>query len=152
MICRLSWGILACLLAPVHSFSTPLACRTSVPTWLSSSAEPQEPTNEDVPSEPMEEQPVEGELVEEPLMEVTDEEPQVEQEEDPAMVKLREEIAAHETLLKELRRKIAYAKDEADDYSKAGYARKVAEMENMRRTQKVSRMCFCETCLTLPFL
>lgn len=67
-----------------------------------------------------------------------EEEEQVQQEEDPEMVALKKEIAKIETELKEKRRQIEYTADQADEYSQAGYARKVAEMENMRRARSVS--------------
>lgn len=54
-------------------------------------------------------------------------------QEDPELVALKEEIAILEQKLKEKRRQSAAMGDSADEMSKAGYARKVAEMENMRR-------------------
>lgn len=72
------------------------------------------------------------------------EEPQEEQEEeeppqeDPELVALKEEIASLESKIKETRRKTMAVSDRADEYSKEGYARKVAEMENMRRARSVS--------------
>lgn len=62
-------------------------------------------------------------------------------EEDPELVALKEEIAKLEADLKEKRRQVEYTSDQADEYSQAGYARKVAEMENMRRARSVSRFC-----------
>jgi hypothetical protein len=71
--------------------------------------------------------------------EQTEEEPQEEpQEEDPELVALKEEIAKLEAEVKEKRRQVEYTSDQADEYSQAGYARKVAEMENMRRARSVS--------------
>jgi hypothetical protein len=58
-------------------------------------------------------------------------------EEDPEITALKEEIASLENTLKEVRRKLAYTTDLADDFTKTGYARKVAEMENMRRARSV---------------
>lgn len=58
--------------------------------------------------------------------------------EDPAVVALKEEIAALESSLKSKRSTLMYTKDQLEEYSKAGYARKVAEMENMRRIRSVS--------------
>lgn len=63
-----------------------------------------------------------------------EEEPQ----EDPEVVAIKEEIAKLESTLKEKRRELAYVSDKAEDFSKSGYARKVAEMENMRRARSVS--------------
>lgn len=61
-----------------------------------------------------------------------------EPEEDAELIALKEEIKAAETLLKEKRRQLSYVADEAEEYTQAGYARKVAEMENMRRARSVS--------------
>jgi len=58
--------------------------------------------------------------------------------EDPEVVAIKEEIAKLESTLKEKRRELAYTSDKAEEYSKSGYARKVAEMENMRRARSVS--------------
>ena len=69
--------------------------------------------------------PVEDEVVEE-------------EQEDPEVVAIKEEIAQLESTLKDKRRELAYVSDKAEEYSKSGYARKVAEMENMRRARSVS--------------
>jgi len=58
--------------------------------------------------------------------------------EDPEVKAIKEEIAELEKTLKEKKSQIQYLQDSAERYSKAGYARKVAEMENMRRTRSVS--------------
>ena len=79
---------------------------------------------------------------EEQFDEQADEEQPVEEEEDPELVALKAEIAKLETDLKEKRRQVEYTSDQADEYSQAGYARKVAEMENMRRARSVSRAVF----------
>ena len=42
------------------------------------------------------------------------------------------------TALKGKKSTLAYTKEQAEEFSKAGYARKVAEMENMRRRRSVS--------------
>ena len=57
--------------------------------------------------------------------------------EDPAIVALKEEIAKLELEVKSARRQLANINDEADEFTKTGYARKVAEMENMRRARSV---------------
>jgi molecular chaperone GrpE (heat shock protein) len=84
--------------------------------------------------------------------EQTDEEPSEEEEEpqpeDPELVALKEEIAKLEAEVKGKRRQVEYTSDQADEYSQAGYARKVAEMENMRRARSVS----LESFFPLPFL
>ena len=59
-------------------------------------------------------------------------------EEDPELRTLKEEIAELESTLKSKRTTLAYTNDAVEEYSKAGYARKVAEMENMRRIRSVS--------------
>lgn len=58
--------------------------------------------------------------------------------EDPEMVALKEEITKLEADLKSKQPTLAYSQDQVEEYSKAGYARKVAEMENMRRVRSVS--------------
>jgi len=57
--------------------------------------------------------------------------------EDPEVTALKEQIAKMEKVLKEVRQKVADVSDRADDFTKTGYARKVAEMENMRRARSV---------------
>ena len=72
------------------------------------------------------------------------EEAQEEPQEDPEVVAIKEEIAKLESTLKEKRRELAYVSDKAEEFSKSGYARKVAEMENMRRARSVSvQQAFC---------
>ncbi|KAL7578603.1 hypothetical protein ACA910_009754 [Epithemia clementina (nom. ined.)] len=56
---------------------------------------------------------------------------------DPELQALKDETAKLEALLKEKRRSLALLRDMADDYTKTGYARKVAEMENMRRARRM---------------
>lgn len=70
----------------------------------------------------------------------TEEAPPAEEapKEDPEVKAIKEEIAELEKTLKEKKSQIQYLQDSAERYSKAGYARKVAEMENMRRTRSVS--------------
>ena len=72
-------------------------------------------------------------------------EAQEEVAEDPEVVAIKEEIAKLESTLKDKRRELAYVSDKADEYTKSGYARKVAEMENMRRARSVSEII--ATCL-----
>ena len=59
--------------------------------------------------------------------------------EDPEIVALKEEIAKLESELKSKQSTLAYNQDQVEEYSKTGYARKVAEMENMRRVRNVSK-------------
>ena len=58
--------------------------------------------------------------------------------EDPEIVALKEEISQLESELKSKQATLAYTQDQVEEYSKSGYARKVAEMENMRRVRNVS--------------
>ena len=58
--------------------------------------------------------------------------------EDPEVTALKKDIAELETALKGKKSTLAYTKEQAEEFSKAGYARKVAEMENMRRRRSVS--------------
>ena len=60
-------------------------------------------------------------------------------EDSPEVMAIKQEIADLEQQLKEKKSQMNYLQDAADLNSKAGYARKVAEMENMRRTRSVSR-------------
>jgi hypothetical protein len=91
------------------------------------------------------EKAVEADLVEddEPVVEGTEPAADVEAEaeepaEDPELVALKEEISTMEKTLKERRVQVALTADTADEFSSAGYARKVAEMEMMRRNKRVS--------------
>ena len=72
--------------------------------------------------------------------------------EDPAVTALKQEITNLESALKAKRLQVADMSDRADEMSQAGYARKVAEMENMRRARSVSST-LCEFVMAgcLPF-
>jgi molecular chaperone GrpE (heat shock protein) len=61
--------------------------------------------------------------------------PKKEAEEDPELVALKQEIASVESALKAKKRTLLATRDSVEEYSKQGYARKVAEMENMRRNR-----------------
>jgi hypothetical protein len=89
-----------------------------------------------------EETDVVADSTDEDVKEADDEATPEEEEEDPELTALKEEIASLETTLKEVRRKLAYTNDLADDFTKTGYARKVAEMENMRRARSVRLVLF----------
>lgn len=67
-----------------------------------------------------------------------EEEEPPQQEENPELTALKQEIEQLETTLKEKRRQVRYVQDQVEEYTQAGYARKVAEMENMRRARSVS--------------
>jgi flagellar motility protein MotE (MotC chaperone) len=68
-----------------------------------------------------------------------EEEPKEEPKEDPEIVALKEEIAQLESTLKNKKTTLSYTQDQIEEFSKGGYARKVAEMENMRRVRSVSK-------------
>lgn len=76
-----------------------------------------------------------------PVNEITEEVEEKEEEkeevEDPELTAIKEEIEALERTLKEKRRALRGTEDKADEYTKSGYARKVAEMENMRRARSM---------------
>ena len=57
--------------------------------------------------------------------------------EDPEVIAMKEEITKMEQDIKSARRQLADINDQAEEYTKTGYARKVAEMENMRRARSV---------------
>jgi len=54
-------------------------------------------------------------------------------QEDPEVTELKEKIAELEATLKSKTGELRYISDSADDYTKSGYARQVAQMENMKR-------------------
>jgi hypothetical protein len=58
-------------------------------------------------------------------------------EEAAALAALKADIDKLGAQLKDKRRQLAYTADQAEELSAAGYARKVAEMENMRRARSV---------------
>jgi len=62
-------------------------------------------------------------------------EPKV-QVEDPALTALKKEIADLESALKAKTRQLSVTQEQAERYTKTGYARRVAEVENMRRLRK----------------
>ena len=76
--------------------------------------------------------------------------------EDPEVTALKESIAKLESNLAGKKSKIQYELEQCEEYSKSGYARKVADMENMKRVRSVSIdncnlyiyiyiLCVCET-------
>lgn len=58
--------------------------------------------------------------------------------EDPEVTALKESIAALEATLADKKSKLQYELEQCEEYSKSGYARKVADMENMKRVRSVS--------------
>jgi hypothetical protein len=68
---------------------------------------------------------------------ITDEEAEANEKEDAELVAMKEQIASLEGRIKETRRQAMLVADQADEFTKGGYARKVAEMENMRRNRSV---------------
>ena len=82
------------------------------------------------------------EAPEEPVAEEGDaaeEEPE-EPPEDPEVTALKESIAELESTLADKKSKLQYELEKCEEYSKSGYARKVADMENMKRVRSVSRV------------
>ena len=72
----------------------------------------------------------------------TDEEEEEEEgpPEDPELTALKESIAALEATLADKKSKLQYELEKCEEYSKSGYARKVADMENMKRVRSVSNI------------
>ena len=99
-----------------------VAAQRGIPLFMTESADDESPAPETTTEDAVED--------------VADE-PQ-EEEEDPELKALKDEIAQLEQTLKDKRRTLAGTRDKADEYTKTGYARKVAEMENMRRARSVS--------------
>ena len=68
--------------------------------------------------------------------------------EDPEVTALKESIAELEAALADKKSKLQYELERCEEYSKSGYARKVADMENMKRVRSVSGNrrgeCFCQ--------
>lgn len=114
---------------PITSLGLPVAPGpVRYMTEASGSADEDRVETEDKAVPEMVEEEESGEASEE------EEEPQ----EDPELVALKEEIAELEKQVKEKRRQANDVADRAEEYTKTGYARKVAEMENMRRARSVS--------------
>lgn len=55
--------------------------------------------------------------------------------EDPEVTALKESIAELEATLADKKSKLQYELEQCEEYSKSGYARKVADMENMKRVR-----------------
>jgi len=55
--------------------------------------------------------------------------------EDPEVTALKESIAELEATLADKKSKLQYELEKCEEYSKSGYARKVADMENMKRVR-----------------
>merc|ERR1719343_965704 len=71
------------------------------------------------------------EIVDESVAEEEEEGPP----EDPEVTALKESIAELEATLADKKSKIQYELERCEEYSKSGYARKVADMENMKRVR-----------------
>jgi len=69
-----------------------------------------------------------------------EEEESVEEEVDPEVKALKDEIAELESTLKQKNRDLNQSERMADEYTQAGYARKVAEMEELRKRRKASNV------------
>merc|ERR1712124_20281 len=63
------------------------------------------------------------------------EEQKEEPAEDPEVTALKEKIAELESTFKEKKSTLQYTLEQCEEFSKSGYARKVANMENMRRVR-----------------
>lgn len=72
--------------------------------------------------------------------------------EDPEIVALKEEIANQESLLKAKRSELSRLQEDADKYSSSGYARRVAQMEDMKRIRLVRIDCILYMCVCDSFL
>mmetsp|Transcript_28277 Transcript_28277/g.37704 ORF Transcript_28277/g.37704 Transcript_28277/m.37704 type:complete len:109 (-) Transcript_28277:278-604(-) len=81
------------------------------------------------------EESTEGEAAE---TELVSEEEEEEKKEDPEVTALKDEIASLEKKLSEKRLEKNTLDRLIDNYSEGGYARKVAEMENVRKMRSVS--------------
>lgn len=123
----------------VTAFAPTFRSGPPLPMRLSS-----ENTNEP-PSEQLEDTTSSPDLSEATVDQQSEEE---EEQEDPEIAALKQEIVDMEDTLKTSRRKLAELNDRADDYTSTGYARKVAEMENMRRARSV-RFVLAGACLML---
>lgn len=75
----------------------------------------------------------EGEAAEEPSTEEAEE--AAAPPEDPEVTALKESIAELEATLADKKSKLQYELEKCEEYSKSGYARKVADMENMKRVR-----------------
>lgn len=70
--------------------------------------------------------------------EEAEEEGEKEPEEDPEITSLKEQISTLESQLKQKNRDLNNIQSLSDNYTKGGYARKVAEMESFRRSQNAA--------------
>ena len=71
-----------------------------------------------------------------------EEEEEKKPEESPEVTDLKEKIAKLESTVAEKKSSLQYNLEQIEEYSKSGYARKVAEMENMKRVRSVSLFYF----------
>ena len=71
-----------------------------------------------------------------------EEEEEKKPEESPEVTDLKEKIAKLESTVAEKKSSLQYNLEQIEEYSKSGYARKVAEMENMKRVRSVSLFFF----------
>lgn len=65
---------------------------------------------------------------------------------DPEVTALKESIAKLESTLADKKSKLQYELEQCEEYSKSGYARKVADMENMKRVRSVSIIIVYRNC------
>jgi len=103
--------------------------------------------NEQEPEETVAEESVAEETSESTEETTTIEEELEEKQEDPEVTELKQEIANLESALKARERDLMYQQEKLEEYSKGGYARRVAEMETMRRARSVSHTTTCCCCV-----
>ncbi|GKY90789.1 hypothetical protein MPSEU_000051700 [Mayamaea pseudoterrestris] len=115
--------------SPLAPLTSRHACRRIVMRSAADESQAAE-TEHDVASD------VEAAADDEDVTEITSNDQDQEQdEEDSELIAMKEEIAVLEQRNKETRRQVMLVSDQADEFSKEGYARKVAEMETMRRNR-----------------
>lgn len=95
-------------------------------------------TDEEPKASSDEEEAEEGEESSSPSDEEEEEPEETEPEEDPEITALKESISSLESQLKQKNRELNTIERTAEEYTKGGYARKVAEMESFRRTKSAA--------------
>jgi molecular chaperone GrpE (heat shock protein) len=93
---------------------------------------------EEVEAELTDEEPKTTDDEEEATSEDDEEEEEKEPEEDPEITAIKKEIADLESSLKQKNRDLNNLERMAEEYTKGGYARKVAEMESFRRSKSLA--------------
>ena len=119
------------LCAGVDAFAPPLLASTTTTSSISNVVSSLSPRTVDIPASRL--FMAEGDDDEEAGDDAAedgedDDEEEKEPEEDPEVTAIKKEIAELETTLKSKKSTLSYTLDQAEEYTKAGYARKVAEM------------------------